>query len=373
MKKKNLIIYYPSFERGGVEHNLINLINNFDKNIYVHLISTINEDNSKKIFKKKNFKVYEVKKKKFLNFLPNRFNTAFSSISILKYLTRKLRKQNLIVHSMQSNIAAIIVCLLNNTKIVIRNSEDPISSTIYSENVFISYCVFFLKIIFYNLCDGIITNSKGSKSSIEKFVFNKKKIKAIYNPYLKNLNKKVFKKDNLIINIGRFRKQKNQTMLIKAFFLFQKKFQKYKLLLVGDGILKKKLVNEVDNLGLNKKVLITGWSENTHQYLKRSKIFVLSSLYEGLGNVLIDSINYNVPCISTDCKSGPREILLNGRGGFLVKNNNVRDLYNKMIFCEKNYKDAVKKNEISKKKLKRFFTVDRVKDYEKYLLKFENI
>ena len=126
-----------------MEHNLINLINNFDKNIYVHLISTINEDNSKKIFKKKNFKVYEVKKKKFLNFLPNRFNTAFSSISILKYLTRKLRKQNLIVHSMQSNIAAIIVCLLNNTKIVIRNSEDPISSTIYSENVFISYCVFF--------------------------------------------------------------------------------------------------------------------------------------------------------------------------------------------------------------------------------------
>ena len=95
---------------------------------------------------------------------------------------------------MQSNIAAIIVCLLNNTKIVIRNSEDPISSTIYSENVFISYCVFFLKIIFYNLCDGIITNSKGSKSSIEKFVFNKKKIKAIYNPYLKNLNKKFFKR-----------------------------------------------------------------------------------------------------------------------------------------------------------------------------------
>ena len=51
MKKKNLIIYYPSFERGGVD-NLINLINNFDKNIYVHLISTINEDNSKKYLKK---------------------------------------------------------------------------------------------------------------------------------------------------------------------------------------------------------------------------------------------------------------------------------------------------------------------------------
>ena len=67
-----------------------------------------------KKYLKKNFKVYEVKKK-FLNFLQINSMT-FSSISILKYLTRKLRKQNLIVHSMQSNIAAIIVCLLNNTK-----------------------------------------------------------------------------------------------------------------------------------------------------------------------------------------------------------------------------------------------------------------
>ena len=79
-------------------------------------------------------------------------------------------------------------------------------------------------------------------------------------------------------------------------------------------------------------------------------------MYEGLGNVLIDSINYNVPCISTDCKSGPREILLNGRGGFLVKNNNVRDLYNKMIFCEKNYKDAVKKMKFQKKTKKIFYS-----------------
>ena len=150
-------------------------------------------------------------------------------------------------------------------------------------------------------------------------------------------------------------------MLIKAFFLFQKKFQKYKLLLVGDGILKKKLVNEVDNLGLNKKVLITGWSENTHQYLKRSKIFVLSSLYEGLGNVLIDSINYNVPCISTDCKSGPREILLNGRGGFLVKNNNVRDLYNKMIFLKKIIKFQLKKMKFKKINYKDFLQLTELK------------
>ena len=60
-----------------------------------------------------------------------------------------------------------------------------------------------------------------------------------------------------------------------------------------------------------------GWVKNTTPYLKKSKIFVLSSSYEGLGNVLIDAINYNVPCVSTNCPSGPSEILLNGKGGFL--------------------------------------------------------
>ena len=136
--------------------------------------------------------------------------------------------------------------------------------------------------------------------------------------------------------------------------------------------MKDKLKKKIDELNLNKNVIIMGWTENTQKFLKNAKIFVLSSLYEGLGNVLIDSINYDVPCISTDCFSGPREILLNGKGGFLVKNNDVVDLSNKMKFCISNYKLAIKKNNISKKYLKRFLTIDRVREYEKYLLKFEN-
>ncbi len=107
-------------------------------------------------------------------------------------------------------------------------------------------------------------------------------------------------------------------------------------------------------------------------YIRKSKIFVLPSLYEGLGNVLIDAINYNVPCISTNCKSGPNEILLNGKGGFIVKNNNVPELYKKMIFCIRNYNLALKKNKISKNSLSRFLMSERVREYENLLIKFEN-
>ena len=371
MKKKNLIIYYPSFERGGVEENLKNLINTFSPNIHIHLISSISKKKSNYILNK-NCKIYSVKKTPILNILPSRINSALSSMLVLFSLIKKLKKKNLIVHSMQSNIAAIIVCLIANVKIVIRNSEDPIYSTIYAENKLVSFFIFFLKIIFYNFCDCIITNSHGSCKSLKKIVINRNKIIPIYNPYLKKIKKKKFIKKKVIINIGRFRKQKNQILLIRAFYDFSKTYEDYKLVLVGDGILKSKLINEISHLKLDKKILIKGWTNKTDKYLQNSKLFILSSLYEGLGNVLLDAINYGVPCISTDCESGPREILLNGKGGTLSKNNDADDLCKKMIYCIKNYNLAIKKNNISKKYLNRFLMSDRSKDYEKLLTKFEN-
>ena len=90
-------------------------------------------------------------------------------------------------------------------------------------------------------------------------------------------------------------------------------------------------------------------------------------MYEGLGNVLIDSINFNTPCISTDCNSGPKEILLNGKGGYLVKNNSEIDLAKKMIFSIQNYNLSKKKNIFAKKKLDRFFIEKNCKIYIKTL------
>ncbi len=371
MTKKKLLIYYPSFERGGVEENLKNLINTFSSKVDLHLISSISQKDTRGI-SNKNCKFYNVKKSQILNFLPSRINSALSSMFLLFKLIKRLKKKNLVVHSMQSNIAAIIVCFIANVKIVIRNSEDPIYSTIYSENKIFSFFIFFLKIVFYNLCDCIVTNSYGSKKSLTKIVLNKNKIVTIYNPYLKKINRKKFKKKNIIINIGRFRKQKNQILLIKAFYEFSKIHKQYKLLLIGDGILKNRLLSEISNLDLNNKVFLCGWTNNTLKYVKNAKLFVFTSLYEGLGNVLIDAINYDVPCISTNCKSGPKEILLNGKGGTLSKNNDVYDLSQKMIYCIKNYSLVKKKNNISKKHLKRFLMNDRSKDYQKLLIKYIN-
>ena len=112
---------------------------------------------------------------------------------VLASILKKLKSKT-VVHSMQSNVAAIIICILKNKKIIIRNSENPIYSAINTENKFFSLITFFLKLLFYNFTDGIITNSKGSANTLKYFVFDNKKIYQIYNPYLKKKNLKFFKK-----------------------------------------------------------------------------------------------------------------------------------------------------------------------------------
>jgi glycosyltransferase involved in cell wall biosynthesis len=129
-------------------------------------------------------------------------------------------------------------------------------------------------------------------------------------------------------------------------------------------------LNKINELKLNKKVFIKGWVDNTIQYIKKSKLFILSSLYEGLGNVLIDSINFKTPCISTNCKSGPSEILLNGKGGFLVKNNNTQELSRTIVQCIKNYDNAKRKNLVAHNSLYRFEMKRNILIYEKFLNKF---
>ena len=366
MKEMNLIFFYPSFERGGVTKNLINLLYYLKKyNIKIHLISSYNLINSLRLGS--NFFYYSVNKNISFRFLPGRFITAFNAMFVLLALIKSLKNQKVVVHSMQSNVAAILICLFKKKKIVIRNSEDPLYSTIYSENKFFAIIVLIFKFLTYNFADKIITNSLGSKKNLNAFVFDKKKIITIYNPYLKKVNKKVFKKHNIVLNIGRLRKQKNQEILIKAFSIFVKRYSDFKLFILGHGNLKNKLQELIVKLDLENKVFLEGWKNNTTSYIKKAKIFVLSSLYEGLGNVLIDSINFNTPCISTDCNSGPKEILLNGKGGYLVKNNSEIDLAKKMIFSIQNYNLSKKKNIFAKKKLDRFFIEKYCKIYIKTL------
>ena len=368
---KKIIIFFPSFERGGVELNTINIVKFLKKKkIDVHIVvSKIKEKD--KIFFKKYSTIHHAK---IINFplLPSRFSSSLSSIFELKKILKKNNYKDSLIFSIQSSMISILLSKFYGYKIVVRNAADPISSTIYADNLFFSSLIFLLRFIFYNFVDGVITNSKGSAKSLNKFILNKNKIIAIYNPYLNKIMKFKFKKKiqyKKFLSVGRLCKQKNFETLIKGYYEFNKIKKNYKLDIVGSGPRKEKLRHLIKKLGLTKKVKLIPWKKNLKKYYLNSDIFVLTSLYEGLGNVFIDAINNSLPCIYSKCKSGPNEILLNNRGGFPIEIKKNIQLKDKMIYVVQNYKHSLSKTYISHKKLYRFLQMENSKKYFNYFLK----
>jgi len=175
----------------------------------------------------------------------------------------------------------------------------------------------------YPQAQKVIAASQGIKIALTKhFGIQEEKVAIIYNPHdIKQYQKlaeaplpkgdfsKIFKNSFVFINIGRLSPVKGHYFLIRSFKKVVKKHHEAKLLILGKGELKKKLENLITELSLTNHVFLLGVYDNPFPFLKFSDVFVLSSLGEGLPNVLVEALSLNLPIISTDCPTGPREIL----------------------------------------------------------------
>jgi len=349
---KNIVIFYPSFERGGATKVLINLIKFFSKKkIKVFLISNKKDQSLKNI---KNLKIIVSKSYNF-NYINNRISSGISSIISLKKLINNLDSKETIILSMQSNFFPAFLSFFLNWKVFTRVSEDPCDATKFADNKFFAYLILITKFLTYNFSYKVVVNATKSKKCVEKFLLNKKKVVLLFNPSLsKIIKRKNNYRKNYILNVGRLCKQKNQSLLIDAFYIFYKKNKKYKLLFCGDGPDKKKLIKQVDNLQLSKNIKFLGWSKNLDKIYKNSKLFILTSYYEGMPNALIEAINYELPSIALN-SSGVEDVLLNGKGGEILYDRNIKVLANKMSQVILNYKKILKKTKKSKKKIDQYY------------------
>ena len=121
----------------------------------------------------------------------------------------------------------------------------------------------------------------------------------------------------IILSAGRLEEQKDYPTLIKAFAHLTLR-RPCRLIIVGEGRLRRHLERFVERLGISEHVSLAGWVENPFALMSRASCFVLSSRHEGLGRVLIEALACGCPCVSTDCPAGPAEILENGKFGGLV-------------------------------------------------------
>ena len=220
--------------------------------------------------------------------------------------------------------------------------------------------------ITYRFSNIIISISKELGKDLEKLC--NKKVITIYNPSFDksifNFTNKKFikKKSKIILNVARFEKQKNQLMLLESFKKIHKNIDA-KLLLVGYGSQKHKLKEYINTNNLNKKVLLISDSKNVFDYYKIADLFVLTSIYEGFGNVLVEAGMFKIPIISTNCKSGPKEILNNGKFGDLVSIGD-NDKLSELIIKNLKKPNKVKIFQMYKS-LKKFNIQNHIKKYEK--------
>lgn len=121
----------------------------------------------------------------------------------------------------------------------------------------------------------------------------------------------------VLLAVGRLEKSKDYPTLIEAFARVRAE-RPARLVILGEGRLRPSLEARIEHLGIAQDVALPGWVDTPYAWMRQARLFVLSSAWEGLGNVLIEAMACGCPVVSTDCESGPRETLADGRYGRLV-------------------------------------------------------
>ncbi|MFZ8830964.1 MAG: glycosyltransferase [Thermodesulfobacteriaceae bacterium] len=250
------------------------------------------------------------------------------SIPIYAYKLSKFLEENSLVVSFleRANFVNIISKLLKRHRAIISVHMDQ-----QTGHVGLRKLNKFLVKILYPKADLIIAVSHGVKQSLINLGIEEEKIKVIYNPYpideIRELaneplgSYEEIYKEPVLITAGRLTKQKGQWYLLRIFKALKEKHKALKLVILGEGELKDYLVGLSEELGLKTyiwdrdklsdsfDVYFLGFQKNPFKFIARSKLFVFPSLWEGFPNALVEAMACGVPVISSDCRSGPREIL----------------------------------------------------------------
>ncbi len=366
------VIYYwsPCLTPVGTVKSTINsavALSKYNKDYQVKILNVFGEwDEYKSFLDKNDVEILDLVGFNYKNFLPkygfigSRFSyfvIMFISIFPLFKILKKTKPDYLIIHLLTS-IPLLLFNLFNfDTKLILRISGFPKLN-------------FFRKLLWRrskNLIFKITCPSKELLSDLESLsIFPKNKLSLLYDAiinvkefrkkkYYQKLLPENFTNKNFFLSIGRFTKQKNYIYLVKEFAKFYQKNPDEKLLIIGNGELKDNIKKEIDKLNLSNSIKILSQTDNVYYYMRKSKGFILSSLWEEIGFVIVEAAMSNTAVISSDCKNGPKEFLTYGKGGFLYESNKSDSLSVLLnSFIKTDSSSLIKKRINAKKNCKNF-------------------
>lgn len=210
------------------------------------------------------------------------------------------------------NILVLYAARFTKNKVIVCDRNNPLME--HSKRVFERSCKL------YRNASAVFVQTEKIKSFYPDYLQDK--IYVLENPIdfdemQCQLTDEPIKKEDAIISVGRLEKQKDFMTLIRAFSLVAGDYPSWRLKIFGKGDMKDELIALANDLGYGDRVLFCGRTEKPFYELKKSKIFVLSSNYEGFPNALCEGMAAGLACISSDCVSGPNELINQGENGYL--------------------------------------------------------
>lgn len=208
----------------------------------------------------------------------------------------------------------------------------------------------YLRKALYPFAAGIVSQTNYSKEFLTK-VTGHKNIRVIPNP-VRKIENRVVEKKNVILNIGRLFKSKRIDLLLDIFS--KSETENWELWIVGEGDQEEDLINQASLLNISEKVKFWGKQSDVNQFYSVAKIFAFTSESEGLPNALLEALAAGVACISFDCIAGPRDLIIDGENGFLVKMYDCQDFISKLNMLIQSEEVREKFSQNARKKAEEF-------------------
>lgn len=325
---RSICILNNTLNAGGAEKNCVVLCNELVKKgfeVELWITRLINDSPLLKLIDDR-VKVRSIQGKRIRN-----------TITHLRKMLLKSTSKTFLIYNIELLIPVYFINKLYglNLKIVARSITTL--SHHYNDQGIIGKRIWF-RLIGYtgNKIDSMIAQSQGMKDDlVNKFNISESKVTVIPNPSY-NFEGNQLPSNNKINNknilfIGRITEAKGLNYLLDIIQIVKSEIPDIHLTIVGTGEKLQELKNTAFNLGLSESISYEGYQSDLSIYYKNAKVTVLTSIFEGFPNVLVESISYGTPVISFDCQSGPKDIIIPNVNGILIDYLNVNEFAKALI------------------------------------------
>lgn len=259
------------------------------------------------------------------------------------------------------NINLLLSRYARKKKVVISERGDPNYNKKYLK---------IIKRILFKKAEGVVFQTEGARDFFKQSSL--KMTTVIPNPIPhSDYGKYIFKgkREKVIVSVARlWLYQKRQDVLLKGFKLFSEEFPEYSLVLYGDGPDWAKIIELIEKLELEEKVVLAGKKNDILYRIRDASFFVLTSDFEGIPNALIEAMTVGLPVISTDCSPGGARFLIDNKAnGLLIERNNPWELYSAMKYFALNPSHAGQMGEEATSVVKRFDREQIYNQWEEFL------